>query len=124
MLDQAFVRSQFPAFSQPSLAGQALFENAGGSYPCQQVTDRLARFYRERKVQPYYGFEASRLGGEEMDSARTGLAGYLGVGVDEVSFGPSTTANTYVLSQAFRQMLSEGDAIIVTNQDHEANTGP
>ena len=124
MLDQAFVRSQFPAFSQPSLVGQALFENAGGSYPCQQVTDRLARFYRERKVQPYYGFEASRLGGEEMDAARAGLAGYLGVGVDEVSFGPSTTANTYVLSQAFRQMLSEGDAIIVTNQDHEANTGP
>jgi selenocysteine lyase/cysteine desulfurase len=41
-----------------------------------------------------------------------------------VSFGPSTTQNTYVLAQAFGQMLKKGDAIVVTNQDHEANTGP
>ena len=41
-----------------------------------------------------------------------------------MSFGPSTTANTYVLAQAFRQWLEPGDAIVVTDQDHEANTGP
>ncbi|MGB2331249.1 MAG: nitrogen fixation protein NifS, partial [Pseudomonadales bacterium] len=74
MLDIDFVRSQFPAFSEPALQGQALFENAGGSYPCRQVTDRLERFYRSRKVQPYYGFEASRLGGAEMDEARNRLS--------------------------------------------------
>lgn len=124
MLDIDFVRSQFPAFSEPALQGQALFENAGGSYPCRQVTDRLERFYRSRKVQPYYGFEASRLGGAEMDEARNRLSALLGVDPSEVSFGPSTTQNTYVLAQAFRQMLEEGDAIIVTNQDHEANSGP
>ena len=123
-LDLAFVRAQFPAFTQPSLEGQAFFENAGGSYPCRFVTERLARFYRERKVQPYMAYEASRLGGEEMDEARTRLAGLLGVETDEVSFGPSTTQNTYVLAQAFGQWLKPGDAIIVTNQDHEANSGP
>ena len=48
----------------------------------------------------------------------------LGEQMDEVSFGPSTTQNTYVLAQAFRSWLSEGDAIVVTNQDHEANSGP
>jgi selenocysteine lyase/cysteine desulfurase len=48
----------------------------------------------------------------------------LGVETDELSFGPSTTQNTYVLAQAFGQMLKAGDAIIVTNQDHEANSGP
>ncbi|MCG8575273.1 MAG: aminotransferase class V-fold PLP-dependent enzyme, partial [Flavobacteriales bacterium] len=31
--------------------------------------------------------------------------------------------NTYVLAQAARQWLQPGDAIIVTNQDHEANSG-
>ncbi len=123
-LDVDFVRAQFPAFAQPSLQGQAFFENAGGSYPCRFVTERLARFYRERKVQPYMAYEASRLGGEEMDEARTRLAAMLGVESDEVSFGPSTTQNTYVLAQAFGQWLKPGDAIIVTNQDHEANTGP
>ncbi|SHH79647.1 aminotransferase class V-fold PLP-dependent enzyme [Marivita hallyeonensis] len=124
MLDIEFVRAQFPAFSEPSLLGQAFFENAGGSYTCAPVIDRLTRFYRERKVQPYGPYDASRLGGEEMDEARARLAQLLGVDTNEVSFGPSTTQNTYVLAQAFRKFLSPGEAIIVTNQDHEANSGP
>ncbi len=124
MLDIDFVRAQFPAFSEASLEGQAFFENAGGSYTCGQVIDRLTRFYRERKVQPYAPYRASELGGAEMDEARARLAGVLGVAAEEVSFGPSSTQNTYVLAQAFRQWMDPGDAIIVTNQDHEANTGP
>ncbi len=123
-LDTAWVRAQFPAFAEPSLQGQAFFENAGGSYTCQPVIDRLFRFYTQRKVQPYADYEASRLGGEEMDEARTRMAAILGVATDELSFGPSTTQNTYVLAQAFGQMLQQGEAIVVTNQDHEANTGP
>ncbi|WP_300550844.1 aminotransferase class V-fold PLP-dependent enzyme [Roseovarius sp.] len=123
-LDIEFVRSRFPAFAEPSLQGQAFFENAGGSYTCAPVIARLERFYRQRKVQPYAPYEASRLAGEEMDEARARLAAMLGVASDEVSFGPSTTANTYVLSQAVRQWMNPGDAIVVTNQDHEANSGP
>ena len=123
-IDTTWVRSQFPAFAVPALQGQAFFENAGGSYTCQQVINRLHRFYTERKVQPYASYAASALGGAEMDEARSRLAAMMGVQTHELSFGPSTTQNTYVLSQAVRQWLSEGDAIIVTNQDHEANSGP
>lgn len=123
-LDVDFVRKQFPAFDEPSLQGQAFFENAGGSYTCRQVIDRLFRYYHQRKVQPYAPYEASILAGEEMDEARSRLAQIMGVDTDELSFGPSTTQNTYVLAQAFGQWMTQGDAIIVTNQDHEANTGP
>lgn len=123
-LDIDFVRARFPAFSEPSLRGQAFFENAGGSYPCAPVVERLARFYRERKVQPYGPYAASRVAGEEMDEARLRLSAMLGVEPDELSFGPSTTQNAYVLAQAFREHLSPGDAVIVTDQDHEANSGP
>ena len=122
-LDIDFVRNEFPAFSQNSLKNKAFFENAGGSYACGQVINRLNRFYNEKKVQPYGAFEASISGGNEMDEARAGLARYLGVKECEVSFGPSTTQNTYVLAQAFAEWLVPGNAIIVTNQDHEANTG-
>ncbi len=122
-LDLEFVRAQFPAFSEPSLQRQVFFENAGGSFACGQVIDRLTRFYRQRKVQPYAPYEAALLGGSEMDEARDRLAAMLGVKCDEVHFGPSTSANTYVLAQAFRGLLKPGDAIIVTNQDHEANSG-
>ena len=123
MLDCAFVRSQFPAFSEAALQGQAFFENAGGSYTCRQVIDRLFRFYTQRKVQPYGAYAVSELGGAEMDEAGARLSAMMGVAAHELSFGPSTTQNTYVLAQAFKNFLATGDAIIVTNQDHEANSG-
>ncbi len=122
--DTTYVRAQFPAFSEPNLQGQAFFENAGGSYPCKPVVDRLTRFYRERKVQPYGPFAASAAGGAEMDEARSRMAALLGIATDELSFGPSTTQNTYVLAQAFSAWMEPGQSIIVTDQDHEANSGP
>jgi selenocysteine lyase/cysteine desulfurase len=123
-LDMTFVRAQFPAFEAPLTKGQAFFENAGGSYPCRQVVERLHRFYTERKVQPYSPYPASQAGGDEMDEARVRLAALMGVDSDELSFGPSTSTNTYVLAQAVRQWLTgTGGAIVVTNQDHEANSG-
>jgi selenocysteine lyase/cysteine desulfurase len=123
MLDMPFVRAQFAAFSSPAFADQAHLENAGGSYPCLQVVQRLERFYRDRKVQPYHPFAASEAGGAEMDEARARLAAMMGVDADEVSFGPSTSTNTYVLAQAVRQWMAGSGAVVVTDQDHEANSG-
>ena len=122
-LDINFVRSQFPAFSEPSLEGFMHFENAGGTYACGQMVDSLHRYYRETKVQPYYGFGPSHTAGQQMDRARERMARWLNVATDEVHFGPSTSQNTYVIAQALRQYLKPGDEIIVTNQDHEANIG-
>jgi hypothetical protein len=123
-LDLTYVRSQFPAFSEPLLSSHAFFENAGGSYPCRPVVDRLHRFYTERKVQPYGPYPGAQAGGAEMDEARTRLAALMGVAPEELSFGPSTSANTFVLAQAVRLWLRGSPAaIVVTNQDHEANSG-
>jgi selenocysteine lyase/cysteine desulfurase len=122
-LDLEFVRRQFPAFAETSLESQAFFENAGGSYACGPVISRLGEYYRRLKVQPYYAFRASTEAGEWMDTSRVRLAEYLGVTPQEVHFGPSTSQNTYVLAQAFRSLLRPGDELIVTNQDHEANSG-
>jgi selenocysteine lyase/cysteine desulfurase len=122
-LDSKFIRSQFPAFSEPSLQGWAFFENAGGSYTCQQVIDRLMAFYTQTKVQPYYPYPASIEGGKRMDEAYTRLSAYLNVGEDELNFGPSTSQNIYVLAYALRPMWNDGDEIIVSCQDHEANAG-
>ncbi len=123
-LDLDFVRAQFPAFASPVLSTHAFFENAGGSYPCRHVVDRLTRFYTDRKVQPYGPYPGAQAGGAEMDEARSRLAAMMGVAGQEVSFGPSTSANTYVLAQAVRAWLrGTGGAVVVTNQDHEANSG-
>lgn len=105
------------------LDGWAFFENAGGSYPCRQVVERLNDYYRRTKVQPYGFYPASQAAGQAMDAAHGRLAGYLNVGVDDVHFGPSTSQNTYALAQAFAASWQPNDEIIVTNQDHEANSG-
>jgi len=122
-IDLEFVRSQFPAFAEPRLSRLGFFENAGGSYSCRPVVERLHEYYRRLKVQPYYPYPASREAGEWMDAAYVRLAEYLNVSPEEVHFGPSTSQNTYVLAQAFRGLLRPGDEIVVTNQDHEANNG-
>ena len=122
-LDIEFVRTQFPAFSEKSLFKKAFFENAGGSFMCQQVIDRFDRYFRQRKVQPYGFYEASKLAGEEMDSSRKRMAEYLNVNTDEVLFGPSTSQNTYVLAHAFLDKMSNQDEIIISDQEHEANAG-
>ncbi|WP_024769852.1 aminotransferase class V-fold PLP-dependent enzyme [Aquimarina macrocephali] len=122
-LDLEFVRSQFPAFSEPTLKGWAFFESAGGSYPCMQVINRLTDFYMKNKVQPNYPYPASMLAGELMETSYKRMADYLNVQDSEIHFGPSTTQNVYVLANAMRPMWKDGDEIIVSCQDHEANAG-
>ena len=46
MFDIDFIRAQFPVFETEIGQDWAFFENAGGSYACKQVIDRLNRFYR------------------------------------------------------------------------------
>jgi len=122
-LDLEFIRSQFPAFSEPSLRGWAFFENAGGSYPCIQVINRLTDFYMKNKVQVNYPYPASTLAGKLMENSYKRMADYLNVEASEIHFGPSTTQNVYVLAHAMRPMWKDGDEIIVSCQDHEANAG-
>lgn len=122
-LDPARIRALFPAFAEPSLKGQAFFENAGGSYTAQHVLTKLEHYYRATKVQPYGVYPASQAAGEAMNLSFERMAQALNVSADWIHFGPSASANTYILAKAFGEWLKPGDAIIVTNQDHEANTG-
>ncbi len=122
-LDINFIRAQYPVFQDPDTVRWAMFENAGGSYVPRQVTDRLHDFFRYTKVQPYGLFESSIKAGEAMDAGYRAMAGLLNCDPDELTLGPSTTMNFYVLAQAIRPLLKPGDEIIVTNQDHEANIG-
>lgn len=122
-LDLDFVRSQYPVYQQADRMDWAFFENAGGSYVPRQVIDRLTRFFVDHKVQPYGPFEPSQIAGREMDEAYQSFAELLNTDVDDLTFGPSTTLNFYVLAQGLRSSFTVGDEIVVTNQDHEANIG-
>ena len=122
--DLDFVRSQFYAFDADNpLSRRAFFENAGGSFPCKFVVDKLTKFYETTKVQPYGYFNGSIEAGEEMDKSIGKLANLLGIPTKNLHVGPSTSQNTYVLANALRLSKIRRKVIIVSNQDHEANTG-
>ena len=126
-LDVEFVRAQFPAFRHPDSADWIHLENAGGSYVPRQVIDLLHHFYVASKVQPYGPAGPARAAGEAMDRAREVLPATLNADPGEIHFGPSTSQNTYVLARALFEApgsgWGDGDEVIVTNQDHEANIG-
>ena len=123
-LDIDYVRSQFPAFKNPLSKDWSFFENAGGSYVPKNVIDKLTEFMTATKVQPYAEYPMSKIAGENMDRATELFAKMINAKNNEILIGGSTSINLYVLSNALKDLISPGDEVIVTNQDHEANISP
>ncbi len=120
-LDVAFVQQQFPQYG--AYPDQVFCSNAGGSYVARQVLALSEAYDRSMRVQPYSAFSPSREAGEAMDRAYNGWAEALNIAREELTIGPSTSANTYVMAQAIGSRWAPGDEIIVTQQDHETNIG-
>jgi len=120
-LDIDFVRQQFIQLNdEPDFV---FASNAGGSYVCNQVHKLLEHYNRHTRVQPYSRYKTSSEAGEAMDRAKQDWAAALNIDLSELTIGPSTSMNTYVMSQAIGDRWQNGDEIVVTNQDHEANSG-
>jgi cysteine desulfurase family protein (TIGR01976 family) len=120
-LDIDYVRSQFDQLNDDP---EFVFAcNAGGSYVCNQVNKVLEHYNHHTRVQPYSRFTPSAEAGEAMDRAHNGWADALNISTSELTIGPSTSINSYVMAQAIGESWKPGDEIIVTNQDHEANSG-
>ena len=123
-LDLEYVRSQFPAFSDPLCKNWSFFENAGGSYVPQQVINKLNEFMISTKVQPYAQYPMAKIAGKNMDLATELFSKMINANNKEIIIGGSTSINLYVLSNALKYSIKPGDEVIVTNQDHEANISP
>ncbi|MCZ6667338.1 MAG: aminotransferase class V-fold PLP-dependent enzyme [Gammaproteobacteria bacterium] len=120
-LDIDFVRQQFVQLNdEPDFV---FASNAGGSYVCNQVNELLEHYNRHTRVQPYSNYKSSSEAGAAMDRAKQDWAAALSIDLSELTIGPSTSMNTYVMSQAIGDCWRSGDEIVVTNQDHEANNG-
>ena len=118
-LDTTFIRRQFPQANDKFI----FCSNAGGSYVATQVLDIFEDFNRYKRIQPYAAFSPSKEGGELMDRARSLWAQALNIDESELTIGPSTSSNSYVMANAIGQTLEPGDEVVVCQQDHEANHG-
>ena len=118
-LDTAVARAHFPALAGP----WALFENAGGTLAAAPVLDRIRTYMTECQVQPGGAYPASSRAAEMIAESHRAMAALVGAEPEEVMIGPSTSMNVFLLAQALRPGLREGDEVIVTDLDHEANIG-
>ncbi|GBE23997.1 putative cysteine desulfurase [bacterium BMS3Bbin02] len=123
MFDVQFARSLFPAFEKEPTSTWGFFENAGGTYLPASVLDRYTEFLTDFKVQPYGNNPMARRAGDAMDAGRETLAAMLGVPIDRLTIGPSTTQNLNTLAHGLARLVGPGDEVVVTDQDHEANIG-
>ncbi|YAF98386.1 MAG: cysteine desulfurase-like protein [Nodularia sp. CChRGM 3473] len=114
------VREYFPA-----LAGKwTFFDNAGGSQTLKKVVDRISEFLLTTDVQLGASYEISQLAGERVALATRGMATLINAkSPTEIVMGPSTTMMLKILAICLSQTFTDGDEIIVTNCDHEANIG-
>ena len=118
-LDTAFAARTFRRSRAPGRCSRT----RGGTLAAAQVLDRIRTYMAEYQVQPGAAYPASARAAEMIAESHRAMAAMINAQPEEVVIGPSTTMNVFLLAQALRPGFREGDEIVVTNLDHEANVG-
>jgi cysteine desulfurase family protein (TIGR01976 family) len=119
-LDVETVRARFSALRQPL----AFFDGPGGTQVPDEVIDAVSRYYRESNANVSGPYATSRRTEALVTQARLTAAEFLGCSPDETIFGANMTTLAFALTRTAGRACEEGDEIIVTRLDHDANVSP
>lgn len=119
-LDVAAVRRRFPALARPLV----FLDAPGGTQVPDSVIEAMAAYLRESNANLGGPFETSRASDLVVARAHVAAASFLGCSPDEVAFGPNMTTLNFALTRALARRLREGDEVVVTRLDHDANVAP
>ena len=119
------VRSRFPALSR-EVDGQpaVYFDAPGGTQACDAAIGAMIAHLSEGTANAGGPFATSIETDRLSDDAHAAIADLLGARPEEVAFGPNMTSLTFAVSRALARDLHEGDELIVTRLDHDANVAP
>jgi cysteine desulfurase family protein (TIGR01976 family) len=124
MLDVASLRQQFPAL-QPKVGDPIFLDGPGGTQVPQRVIDAMVRYLSTSNANHGGVFSTSRASDEIIDEAHRAVADFLNAeSPDEVIFGQNMTSLTFHLSRSIGRTLRQGDQVLVTRLDHDANIQP
>ncbi len=118
--DVSAVRAQFPALAE----GLAHFDGPGGTQVPAAVADAVAGALRSAVSNRHGDFISSARADAIVDAARAAVGDLLRVDPAGVFFGPSMTANTYLLAGALGKTWGPGDEVVVSRLDHDADVRP
>ncbi|MBA2364197.1 MAG: cysteine desulfurase-like protein [Chloroflexia bacterium] len=116
-------RRQFPSLTRPS--SPIYFDNPGGTQVPQQVPDAMMAYLLHDNANVHGAFPSSAQTDNVVHKAHAAVADFLGAAhAEEIAFGPNMTTLTFALSRALGRELREGDEILLTQLDHDANIAP
>ena len=115
------VRSRFPALG---VGDRVYFDGPGGTQVCTPAIDAMTRHLTGGTANLGGDYTTSRDTGALSDAARAAMADLLGAQAQDIAFGPNMTSLTLAVSRALAQDWSEGDELIVSRLDHDANVAP
>jgi cysteine desulfurase family protein (TIGR01976 family) len=120
------LRARFPALSiEQGGTPVALFDGPGGTQVPDTVIDAVSRYYRESNANHGGTFLTSRRSDEWVEESRAALAELLNAADPaEIKFGANMTSLTMHVARSIGATMREGDELVITKLDHEANVGP
>jgi cysteine desulfurase family protein (TIGR01976 family) len=114
------VRSRFSSLR----SGLVFLDGPGGTQVPDEVIDAIAAYLRDSNANSGGPFETSRKTDALIADARLTAGEWLGCQADETIFGANMTTLNFALTRAAGRELAEGDEIVVTRLDHDANISP
>ena len=123
--DVESVRSRFPALRREVAGRPAVFADApGGTQVPVEVIEAMSGYLAMSNANRGGAFATSRETDVIVEGARSAIADFLNCEPGEVVFGPNMTTLAFALSRALVRELREGDEVVVTRLDHDANIAP
>jgi cysteine desulfurase family protein (TIGR01976 family) len=124
--DLAAVRAQFPALAMRDGGRRRIyFDNPAGTQVPQSVANAVSRCLLEANANLGGTFQTSHRAGAVVADARTAMADLLNASSsNEIVFGQNMTTLTFHMSRSIGRLFEQGDEIIVTRMDHDANVWP
>ena len=120
-LDVQVIRQQFPSLERPAI----FLDNPAGTQISKPSLDRINKYLLECNANHGGSFETSRKSDEILDEAHAAMADFLNAArPEEIIFGNNMTTLTLHVSRSLARNLKEGDNILVTRLDHDANIAP
>jgi cysteine desulfurase family protein (TIGR01976 family) len=120
-----WIRAQFPALKlEVDRKPVIYFDGPGGTQVPQRVIDAVSDYLVRSNSNTHGTFLTSRRTDATISAAHAAIADLLGCDDDEVVFGANMTSLTFAISRSIGRDLREGDEVIVTTLDHDANVAP
>lgn len=119
------VRARFPALADRGEGNARIYFDApGGTQICRQAIDRMVGHLVSGTANSGGAFVTSRETDALSEAAHQAMADLLGADPGEIAFGPNMTSLTLALSRALANDWGEGDELVLTHLDHDANVSP